>query len=71
VIGGQKYASLARHARYAMAGSDGMSKIFFEPLERVAYTYTGHGLKLVETNRIAVTDSPVFIDLRTIFADEE
>ncbi len=54
-----------------MAGSDGMSKIFFEPLERVAYTYTGHGLKLVETNRIAVTDSPVFIDLRTIFADEE
>ena len=43
----------------------------FDPMERVAYTYTGHGMRLVETNRIAVTDSPVFIDLPTIFADEE
>jgi Uma2 family endonuclease len=39
-----------------------------DPVDRVAYTYSEHGLKLVEEPRIAIPGSPIYIDLPEIFA---
>jgi hypothetical protein len=39
----------------------------FDPVERVAYTYTDTGLKLAEGNRLAIANSPIYLDLPEIF----
>ena len=39
-----------------------------DPIERVAYTYTQEGLKLVEADRLTLPDSPIYLDLPAIFA---
>ncbi|MGD0796795.1 MAG: Uma2 family endonuclease [Acidobacteriaceae bacterium] len=39
-----------------------------DPMERVAYTYTSTGLKLVQGPRLAVADSPIYLDLPEVFA---
>ena len=40
----------------------------FDPQERAAYTYTPAGLKLATEPRIAIVDSPIYIDLPEVFA---
>jgi Uma2 family endonuclease len=40
----------------------------FDPEERVAYTYTRWGLKLVETPRLTLPDSPIHVDLPELFS---
>ena len=40
----------------------------FDPSERVAYTYTASGLKLVEESRLTIPNSPIYLDLPEIFA---
>jgi Uma2 family endonuclease len=40
----------------------------FDPAERVAYTYTRWGLKLVETPRLALADSQIYVDLPELFS---
>lgn len=40
----------------------------FDPLERVAYTYTASGLKLSEEPRLTIANSPIYLDLPEIFA---
>jgi Uma2 family endonuclease len=39
-----------------------------DPIERVAYSYTQDGLKLVETGRIDLPGSPIYLDLQAIFS---
>jgi len=39
-----------------------------DPEERIAYTYTHEGLKLVETDRISLPDSPIYLDLAALFS---
>lgn len=39
-----------------------------DPIERVAFTYTQDGLKLVESERITLADSPIYLDLPAIFS---
>jgi Uma2 family endonuclease len=39
-----------------------------DPIERVAYTYAASGLKLVHTPQLFVPDSPIHLDLPTLFA---
>lgn len=39
-----------------------------DPAERVAYTYTANGLKLVQTARLELSDSPIYLDLPEVFA---
>ena len=39
-----------------------------DPIERAAFTYTKDGLKLVESERITLADSPVYLDLPGIFS---
>ncbi len=39
-----------------------------DPLERVAYTYTRDGLRLIEASLLTVPNSPVYLDLPEIFA---
>ena len=36
--------------------------------ERVAYTFSASGLVLVETDRLTVPDSPIYLDLPTLFS---
>jgi Uma2 family endonuclease len=40
----------------------------FDPLERVAYTYTASGLKLAEGARLTIADSPIYLDLPEVFS---
>ncbi len=40
----------------------------FDPLERVAYTYTRDGLKLVESGRLTVAETPIYVDLAELFS---
>ena len=39
-----------------------------DPIERVAYTYSASALKLVHTPQLFVEDSPIHLDLPTLFA---
>jgi Uma2 family endonuclease len=39
-----------------------------DPIERVAYTYSPSGLKIVHTPQLSVPDSPIHLDLPTLFA---
>ena len=39
-----------------------------DPIERVAYTLTAEGLRLVDGARIGIADSPIYLDLPEIFA---
>ena len=39
-----------------------------DPQDRVAYAFTEGGLNLVETQRITVANSPIYLDLPQIFA---
>ncbi len=39
-----------------------------DPIERVAYTYTSSGLQLVETPQLFVPESPIHLDLPSLFA---
>ncbi len=39
-----------------------------DPIERVAFTYTAQGLKLVEADRITLPDSPIYLDVPMIFS---
>ena len=39
-----------------------------DPVERVAYTYSDAGLKLVGTPRIEIAASPIYLDLNEIFS---
>jgi Uma2 family endonuclease len=39
-----------------------------DPLERVAYTYSSSGLRLVETPRLTVPNSPIYLDLPEVFS---
>jgi Uma2 family endonuclease len=39
-----------------------------DPMERVAYIYTSAGLKLVETTRLTVSNSSIYLDLPEIFS---
>ena len=39
-----------------------------DPIERVAYTYTANGLKLVDTPRLPIPNSPIHLDLPSLFA---
>ena len=39
-----------------------------DPIERVAYTYSAQGIKLVEGDRITLPDSPIYVDLEMIFS---
>ncbi len=39
-----------------------------DPIERVAYTYSPAGLKLVRTPQLFVADSPIHLDLPSLFA---
>ena len=39
-----------------------------DPMERVAYTLTVEGLRLVDGARISVPDSPIYIDLPEVFS---
>ena len=39
-----------------------------DPIERVAYTLTAEGLRLVDGARISLPDSPIYIDLPEIFS---
>ncbi len=41
----------------------------FDPQKRAAYTYTGNGLQLVESNRITIPNSPIYLDLAEVFSD--
>lgn len=38
-----------------------------DPIERVAFTYTGVGLRLVDGPRVSVAESPMYLDLPEIF----
>ena len=40
----------------------------FDPQERVAYTYTRDGLKLVESGRLKVPETPIYVDLGELFS---
>lgn len=40
----------------------------FDPIDRVVFTYTAAGLKLVEDTRIAVAGTPIYLDLPELFA---
>jgi ABC-type lipopolysaccharide export system ATPase subunit len=42
-----------------------------DPVERVAFTYSGSGLKRVETARIEVGGTPIYMDLDEVFAGLE
>jgi Uma2 family endonuclease len=39
-----------------------------DPIERTAFTYTASGLMLVESSRVTVSGSPIYLDLPEIFA---
>jgi Uma2 family endonuclease len=39
-----------------------------DPIDRAAYTYADHGVKLVQEPRLALPDSPIYLDLPEIFA---
>lgn len=39
-----------------------------DPMERVAYTYTSDGLKLIEAPRLTIPNSPIYLDLPEIFS---
>lgn len=39
-----------------------------DPIERVAYTYTASGLKLVQTSRLTIPNTPIYLDLPELFA---
>jgi Uma2 family endonuclease len=39
-----------------------------DPIDRAAYTYSAHGVQLVEDSRLAVPNSPVHLDLPELFA---
>jgi Uma2 family endonuclease len=39
-----------------------------DPIERIAYTYTSTGLKLVEGPRLTIPNSPIYLDLPEIFS---
>lgn len=39
-----------------------------DPEERVAFTYTESGLRVLEENRLTVADSPIYLDLREVFS---
>ena len=39
-----------------------------DPAERVAYTFSASGLVLSETGRLTIPDSPIYLDLPTLFA---
>lgn len=39
-----------------------------DPLDRIAYTLTVSGLQLVQTPRLTIADSPIYLDLPEIFA---
>ena len=39
-----------------------------DPIERVAFSYTRDGLKLVSTPHLAIPGSPIFLDLPELFA---
>jgi len=39
-----------------------------DPTERVAYTYTSAGLKLIDTTRLTIPNSPIYLDLPEIFS---
>ena len=40
----------------------------FDPIDRVAFTYSASGLKLVDTSRITIPNSPIYLDLPELFA---
>jgi len=40
----------------------------FDPIDRTAFTYTAAGLKLVEAPRIAIPNSPIYLDLPELFS---
>ncbi len=39
-----------------------------DPEERVALVYTGDGLKVVDADRLIVAESPIYLDLKEVFA---
>ncbi len=39
-----------------------------DPAERVAYTFSAGALVLVDTDRLTVPDSPIYLDLPTLFS---
>ncbi len=38
-----------------------------DPIERVAYTYTAQGLKLVDTPHLTLPNTPIYLDLPELF----
>jgi Uma2 family endonuclease len=39
-----------------------------DPIDRVALVYTENGLRVAETERLTVADSPIFLDLNEVFS---
>ncbi len=39
-----------------------------DPIERAAFTYTEGGLRLVEEDRLAISGSPIYLDLAELFS---
>jgi len=39
-----------------------------DPIDRVAYTYTGSGLLKLTSDRLAIEGTPIYVDLPTLFA---
>jgi len=39
-----------------------------DPIDRVAYTYSGSGLLRLTTDRLAIESTPIYVDLPTLFA---
>jgi hypothetical protein len=39
-----------------------------EPVDRVAYTYTASGVKLVHEPTLTIPGSPIYLDLPQLFA---
>ena len=39
-----------------------------DPIERVAYTYTANGLKLVQESRLTIPNTAIFLDLPELFS---
>jgi hypothetical protein len=39
-----------------------------DPIDRTAFTYTNAGLKLADSARLTVPNSPIYLDLPEIFS---
>jgi Uma2 family endonuclease len=40
-----------------------------DPVERAAFTYSASGLQLVSADRITIPNSPIYLDLKNLFAE--